>query len=385
MVTAWHPVRVTGGVSTMIGTLSRELSNSHDVHILVDNWDARRLRGDRSDGLAIHLLRLRPPYDASHPVKGLLGWLKDLPRTLAELRELTRSQRIDVVHLHFAASYQFYFRILRILGGPPYVVTLHRGDTVNFCGLPKIDRWLTGWTLRGAGRVIAVSRWLAELAKGTFPGCRDIACVHNGLQLPSLSAQEPCRTDAGLAIDLPPRFFVNVANVTYYKGQDIAIRAWAQVRQRCLDLHLVIVGKRLEHWEACEALIRTLDLEDRVHMVGPLAHGNVIAVMGQAMAMVFPSRSEGLPLAPLEAGALKLPTVCSDIGPLWEIVGGEEHALLVPPENPDALAEAVVRLAEDPALRKRLGEALHERVATEFTAERMAEQYLQIYRDALRS
>ncbi len=82
---------------------------------------------------------------------------------------------------------------------------------------------------------------------------------------------------------------------------------------------------------------------------------------------------------------MKLPAICSDIPPLREIVGGEERALLVPPENPGALADAVVRLAEDPALRQRLAEALHERVVTEFTAERMAEQYLEIYRDALQA
>ena len=187
-----------------------------------------------------------------------------------------------------------------------------------------------------------------------------------------------------MPIALPAKFFVNVANVTYYKGQDVAIRAWAQVRQRCPDLHLVIVGAKREHWETCEELIRALDLEDRVHMAGALPHSDVFTIMGEAMAMVFPSRSEGLPLAPLEAGAVKLPVICSDIPPLREIVGAEECALLVPPENPGALAAAVDRLAGDPALRKRLGEALHERVAKEFTAKKMAERYLEIYREALK-
>ncbi len=385
MVTAWPPSHEAGGVSTVIRVLSETLSSSHVVHVLANEWDAVKLTTERSNGLSTHGLRLRSPYYAKHPIRGFLGWLRDFPGTLRQLRRLHRSEAIDVVHLHFASSYQFYFRILRMLGGPPYVVTLHRGDTVNFHGQSMIDRWLTGWTLRGAGRVIAVSRWLAELAKGTFPGCRDVACVHNGLELSKLGAQGTDRPDGDLPVELPARFFVNVANVTYYKGQDIAIRAWAQVRQRCPDLHLVIVGEKRENWEHCEELIRALGLEDRVHLVGPLRRRDVFVVMGRATAMVFPSRNEGFGLALIEAGTMKLPAICSDIPPLREIVGGEERALLVPPENPGALADAVVRLAEDPALQERLGEALHERVATEFTAERMAEQYLEIYRDALQA
>ena len=383
MVTAWPPTDEAGGVSTVIRVLSEALAGSHVVHVLINDWDAVKLTTERSNNQSTHRLRLRSPYDAKHPIGGFLGWLRDFSGTLAQLQRLHRSQAIDVIHLHFASSYQFYFRILRMLGGPQYIVTLHGSDTVNFHSQSKIDRWLTRWTLVGAGRVIAVSRWLAELATGTFPDCRDIACVQNGLDLAKLDANVPHGTEGGLPIALPARFFVNVANVTYYKGQDIAIRAWSQVRQRCPDLHLVIVGERREHWDACEKLIRALDLEDRVHVVGALPRRDVFTVMGQALAMTFPSRSEGFPLAPLEAGAIKLPAICSDIAPLREIFGQEESALLVPPENPDALAEAVVRLAEDPALRKRLGEALHERVATEFTAERMAQHYLQIYRKVL--
>ena len=233
--------------------------------------------------------------------------------------------------------------------------------------------------------MVAVSRWLAQLGEKTFPGCNEIACVHNGLYLYDIARQGAAGITRDLPIELPTKFFVNVANVTYYKGQDVAIRAWARLRLRLPDLHLIIVGERREHWKTCEELIRTLDLEDRIHMLGPMPRRDVFTVMAQALAMVFPSRSEGLPLTPLEAGVMKLPVIFSDIPPLREIVGGEERALIVPPEDPNALAAAVVRLAKDSALRRRLGEALHDRVTSEFTAETMAQQYLEIYRDVLQS
>lgn len=383
MVTAWPPTRGAGGVNTVIRTLRGKLAASHGVHVLVNDWDAKNLETGRSDGLMIHSLRLRSPYDAKHRVRGFLGWLRDLVHTLRQLRKLLHAQAIDVVHLHFVASYQFYFRIVRMLGGPPYVVTLHGGDTVNFPDLFVTDRWLIGWTLRGAGRVIAVSSWLARLGERTFPGCHEITCVHNGLDLSDLAPRATAASGRNLAIELPAAFFVNIANVTYYKGQDIAIRAWGRLKPRMPDLHLVIVGERREHWEACEALIRTLDLGYTVHMLGPLPPAHVYTVMQRAMGMVFPSRNEGFGLALLEAGGMNLPVICSDIPPLTEIVNAEESALLVPPENPDALAEAVVRLVDDATLRTLLARRLHERVSTEFTAEVMADRYLAIYREAL--
>ena len=383
MVTAWPPTRGTGGVNTMIRALSDKLAADHGVHVLVNDWDAVNLETARSDGLMTHSLRLRSPYDARHPVRGILGWLRDLVPTLRHLRRLFRAQAIDVVHLHYAASYQFYFRVLRMLGGPPYVVTLHRGDTVNFPNYSVVDRSLVGWTLRGAARVIAVSNWLAQLGEKTFPGCNRIACVHNGLDLDDIARQGTAETKGDLPVELPAAFLVNVANVTYYKGQDVAIRAWGRLRPRLPDLHLVIVGERREHWETCEELIRTLDLEDRVHMLGPLSQMQVYIVMSRAMGMVFPSRNEGFGLVLIEAGAMSLPTICSDIPPLREIVDGEESALFVPSEDPGALAEAVVRLVDNAELRDRLARALHDRVVAKFTAENMAERYLEIYREAL--
>ena len=77
------------------------------------------------------------------------------------------------------------------------------------------------------------------------------------------------------------------------------------------------------------------------------------------------------------------PVICSAIPTLLEIANNEESALVVPPENPAALAEAVVRLVDDAALRKRLARTLHEKVAVDFTAENMAARYLAIYREAL--
>lgn len=368
----------------MIMALSDELSGAHNVHILVNDWDAVRRRTNQAGVLTTHSLRLRSLYDAKRPLAGFLGWFRDLPSTMRQLERLTHSQAIDVVHLHFPESYQIYFRILRMFGGPPYVVTLHRGDTVNFSKLFFLDRLLIRWTLHGATRVIAVSNWLARLAEQVLPERNEIICVHNGLTLPDSISRECTTTRRDLPIELPKDYFVNVANVSYYKGQDIAIRAWNLVRDHLPNVHLVIVGEPLDHWDACEELIQSLGLRERVHMLGRLPQEHVFAIMSGATGMVFPSRSEGLPYALLEAGALGVPVICSAILPLLEVAEDGKSALVVAPEDCEALAEAVVKFVNNASLRKRLAQALHNRVLTEFTSESMANRYLAIYREALR-
>jgi glycosyltransferase involved in cell wall biosynthesis len=131
MVTAWSPKQDVGGVSTVIQTLAAELSRRHSIQVLVNDWRARQLIETQEAGVRCHRLWLRTPYVPDKVLIGLAAWIIWFPRILLQLRRLLQREAIDVVHLHFASAYQFYFRILRMLGGPPYIVTLHRGDTVS--------------------------------------------------------------------------------------------------------------------------------------------------------------------------------------------------------------------------------------------------------------
>ena len=116
-----------------------------------------------------------------------------------------------------------------------------------------------------------------------------------------------------------------------------------------------------------------------VVVVGALRHHQVLKLMNGAEGLICPSRSEGLPMVLLEAGALSRPVVCSRIGPFMVVSRDGESSLMVPPEDPDALANAVIRLARDPMLGNRLGWALQARVRQDFSAEHMVSQYLHIY------
>jgi glycosyltransferase involved in cell wall biosynthesis len=99
---------------------------------------------------------------------------------------------------------------------------------------------------------------------------------------------------------------------------------------------------------------------------------------------VLPSRQEALPYVILEAAAWKKPVVASAVGGIRELIRPEESGLLVPPGDPKRLSEALVRLAQDPELRVRLGRRLHADLSGEYTLDRMLRQtrdlYLRLYR-----
>ena len=111
---------------------------------------------------------------------------------------------------------------------------------------------------------------------------------------------------------------------------------------------------------------------------------DVPALLRQVAIVVVPSRSEGLGLSALEAMAADRPVVASSVGGLREVVVHGETGLLVPPEDPDALADALKSLLDDPARILKMGEAGRARVQAEFDVEAMREKTRAVWEEVAR-
>ncbi len=201
------------------------------------------------------------------------------------------------------------------------------------------------------------------------------------------------------------------------KGLDVLLRAMARLAGR--DVRLTVAGSsELAGNRPFVRLAGRLRLADRVTFAGRLDRPALADLLARSDALILPSRQEALGVSVLEALAAGVPVVASDVGGIPEILGeGDRHrfalapcppqspgdcasgeepmelplvpgktesvpffGLLVPPNNPPALADAIIRLADDAVLRRRLAAAGPARAA-EFSVERMIDKYRGLYRE----
>ena len=370
---------LVGGVDTVIKTLTDGLrARGHRVVVLSPAaWRSTDPRRFERNDVRNYRVYLPLPCVRGNPIRHALAWLYAQPGTLWKLRKILKDEDVDVVHLHTATSIYYYFLVLRAFGGPPYLLTFHRGDVLEYYeeGTP-CDRWLARRLVKGARGLNAVSRWLSEAAVKRFRPQRPVPTVYNGVD--DLATEAQC----GYARSIPDRFMVVVGSFDPYKGHEVALRAWQRVLQEDGNLHLVIIGEG-DLGGHYESVIRELRIQGHVQLLGQLSHAETLAVVSQSIAMVFPSLNEGLGYVLLEAGALGVPVICSDIAPLNEVVRDRVNGLLFPVGDERALASAVTDLAQDPAAARGMGAALRKTIDDGFTASTMTRGYEKLYADVL--
>ena len=147
-----------------------------------------------------------------------------------------------------------------------------------------------------------------------------------------------------------------VSRLSPEKGFEYLLRAVAMLRDRGVELDVVLAGDGPSR-PALERLADELGLRDRVEFLGEVAHDDVPAMLQRLDIFAMPSTWEGFGVSALEASAMELPVVASDIHGIPDVVLDGETGLLVPPADVGALADAIGRLAGDAALRRAMGVA----------------------------
>ena len=192
--------------------------------------------------------------------------------------------------------------------------------------------------VRMADTVIVPSRHIARLAEGWGVDPARIHVVYNAIPDPALAdvPRESLRRELGLP---PGNLLVSVARLTPVKGVDVAVDALHHLP----EAHLVVIGDGPER-----AALDAAAPPGRVTFTGQLAHEDVLRYLRAADIYVLSSRTEGLSHTLLEALAVGTPSVASRVGGNPEVVTDGIDGLLIPPDDPAALAAAIRRL-DDPA------------------------------------
>lgn len=281
----------------------------------------------------------------------------------------------DVVHVHPNAV-GAVARVLATARGVPVIDSQHNPHTA-FGPAKNLaiggTNWLSDAVVAVSGAVAdSFGRWEDALLRvaGT-----ETVVIPNGVDVAAVQSA----ADRDSPVDLPAGFVVGGGGrMVPQKNLGVLIEAVARLADDRPDVHLVLTGDGPRR-AALEALARELGVADHVTFAGFLdERADVHALYHRIDAFAFPSRYEGWGVAAGEAMAAGLPVVASDVPALREVVG--DAGMLVPHDDPGAVADRLAALHDDPGRRERLGEAARERVSERFPVERTAAEHARLYR-----
>ena len=227
---------------------------------------------------------------------------------------------------------------------------------------------------------VAVSEDLRE--QGVHAGiyrADKVTVIPNGLQADHLPAMfDGAAKLKSLRIPEDSPVIGTITRLEPQKANEVFVRAVARIIRRVPNLVTLIAGDGPQR-EELEDLVAYLGLTEHVRFLG--WRDDAVELLGALDIFCMSSRWEGCPMVLLEAMAMECPVVATDIGGVREIVVNAETGLLVKPDDPEALAEAVLYLLDADAERARMGAAGRRRVEQHFGADGMLAAYARLYRD----
>lgn len=304
----------------------------------------------------------------------------EAPLTLFKALRLMRQLKPQIVHGHLFYG-DLTARILRLLGGTPHVVSSVHSTYIG-------KRWTElalGLTDRLTDAVTAVSRTVADsqiAAKSIF--ARKVSVIENGIDFGRFTTPPPETLSAlrqRFGIGPRDRVLLCVGRLVPEKNHALLLRVFARVHEREPEAKLLLVGGGALEPEL-RALVAELGLVERVIFAGTVSPVGPMFFLAEMF--VLASWLEGLPLVVLEAMAAACPMVLTAVGGIPEVVEDGRTGLLVPPNDENALAGALLRmLAASPMQRQEIAEAARQHARRRFSMERMVERMQALYAQVL--
>ena len=280
----------------------------------------------------------------------------------------------DIIHYHFPCPtsdlMQFFFRPQK-----PFIITYH-SDIVKQKKLLRIYTPLMHWFLRRSSAILASSPNYIKTSKILIRYPEKTSVITYGLNeameaKPSAETIERIKKSIGYE-----KFFLFVGVLRYYKGLHYLLEANAGI-----DYPLVIAGSGPKEAEL-KAQAKSLGLKN-VIFLGRISDEEKVALLDLSYGFVFPShlRSEAFGISLLEAAMHAKPLISTEIGTGTSYINiNNETGFTVPPENPEALQNAMQFLWDNPEKAAEMGKSARNRYKQVFTADKMAEEYAKLYK-----
>jgi glycosyltransferase involved in cell wall biosynthesis len=307
-------------------------------------------------------------------------------RAFRELTKLVRRFKPDVVHTHTAKGGFVGRSAAMTLRPRPVIVHTYHGHVLEgYFGRGKtaVYRGLEKTAGRVSDRLIGVSQATVDdlIRLGVAPRDR-FSVVPLGLDLDPFTGLDPApdlqaRRDLGITGD--EMLFSFVGRIVPIKRVDLLLEALAKARGNGARVQLAIAGDG-ETRSDLEEMAGRLGIADSVHFLG--YRRDLATIAAASDAVILSSDNEGTPVSLIEASAAARPGVATSVGGVREVVT-DQTGILVPPDDVDALAAGIERLAGDPGLRAAMGRRAREHAMSRYSAERLVGDIDSLYRELL--
>jgi glycosyltransferase involved in cell wall biosynthesis len=342
----------------------------------------RRCLRDRREGSlrAIRTMAGQLARDRRHvlaPPRKL--YLKELLQAFALADRLLDAPDVRHLHAHFAHGTTTVTWLAACITGLPFSFTGHARDIYSW----KLNR--KGWLARkllAARFVVTCTEANVRHLKGIAPDA-NVHLVYHGL---SADFTNLLRSDGAGPQRNGRLRILGVGRLVAKKGFDTLVDACAVLRDRGVPFEALIVGQDDKDGEALRRRIQALDVP--VELPGPVGPEALLEEYRRAGALCMPCRllptdRDGIPNVLVEAMAAGAPVVATAVSGIPELVEHDVNGLLIPPDDPEALADALLRLHDDPELTAKLTRNGRETIKERFDGERLARELAALFTEAV--
>jgi glycosyltransferase involved in cell wall biosynthesis len=368
-----YPPMPHGGIGTMTQVLGRALARQgHDVRV-IGVYPSTCSAPEFEIDSGVRVWRLRDSLRRG-------GWIVSRYRLNRQISAWVRDGAIDMVEVPDYHGWSAGWRPMKA----PVLVRLHGSMTYFAAELDKpanrIAYLLERSCLRRADFACSVSRYTLEMTRQLFKLDLDpCEVLYNPVELPPGSSETPRK-----------RYRVVFSGtLTGKKGIVALIKAWPKVVSVHHDAELHVFGKngRADDGQPMESVLCSIlnGTRPSVHFHGHVSRRELFEAYLSAGLAVFPSRAEAFAIAPLESMASGCPTIYTQRGSGSELLEHGREGLLVDPDNPDEIAEAIIRVQADPSTGRALGDAGRARVRKDFSIDKLTTRNIAFYEQCLKN
>lgn len=322
------------------------------------------------------LSRIKPP----HEIINNLSYVTRFPSAVQRIRRVIVKEDIDIVHANMPVNYQT--AVATAFSDAQLVWHFNDTSTPNF-----LIRFSARMAEILADKIVvaanAVDRYYFENVSV------DTTLLYAPVDVNEFdpaTVQTGCKyLEEELNINIDGAVIGTVGNINPIKGHDNLLKAVSQLKDEHNPVTTLVVGDLLdtrdEYVNRLYELRRKFDLEDTVHFLG--RRSDIPELLSTFDLFVLSSVAEACPMAVLEAMAMKLPVVATEVGGVPEQIADGEHGWLVPPEKPAQLAEAIETALSSPEECERRGVQARQRAIEVFSLARCANRHEEVYKSTL--